>query len=111
MTRNRSSGDLLRSPDLCGHGIATGLRRAERHPADAIGVADIAAARSEQAGGRITVTVTHVAGSTHRFSGTGMAGARTAQLFARLLSPAAPPRDTAAPPAAATVAGGADTTA
>ncbi|MGJ3224839.1 hypothetical protein ACQEUV_05625 [Micromonospora aurantiaca (nom. illeg.)] len=101
---------LVVAGGLAAAAAGIGLRRAERRPTGAIGVADIAAARSEQAGGRIIVTVTHVDGSTHRFSGTGMAGARTAQLFARLLSPAAPPRDTAPPSAAATVAGGADTT-
>ncbi|MBC9002311.1 hypothetical protein [Micromonospora aurantiaca (nom. illeg.)] len=66
------------------------LWHAERHPTQVIHVRDISAARSEQANGRITVTIEHADGVTHRFTGTGMAGARNAQMFARLLSAAAP---------------------
>ncbi|OHX06964.1 hypothetical protein GA0070615_6302 [Micromonospora aurantiaca] len=84
------------------------LWRAERHPGSAIHVRDISAARSEQANGGITVTIEHVNGVTHRFTGTGMTGARTAQLFARLLSAAAAPHDeeSSAPHAGATTAAG-----
>lgn len=67
--------------------------RAERHPDDSLTAADIAAARSEVVNGRVTVTVDRIDGTTCQFSGTGMAGARTANLFARLLSAAADPAD------------------
>ncbi|MFI7068904.1 hypothetical protein [Micromonospora sediminicola] len=71
--------------------------RAERRPADSLSAADVAFARSEADNGRITVTVEHADGVTRTFSATGMAGARTAQLFARMLSAAAPADETPAP--------------
>lgn len=68
--------------------------RAERHPSDSLRVADITFARSEADNGGVTVTVEQADGTTRKFRGTGMAGARTARLFARLLASAAPATET-----------------
>lgn len=71
--------------------------RAERRPADSLTAADVTFARSEADNGRVTVTVERADGITRQFSATGMAGARTAQLFARMLSAAAPADQIPAP--------------
>lgn len=75
--------------------------RAERQPDGSLSAADITAARSEVLSGRVTVTVERADGTTSQFSATGMAGARVANLFARLLAAAAPaakrPDEVAAP--------------
>ncbi|WP_435585959.1 hypothetical protein [Micromonospora aurantiaca (nom. illeg.)] len=67
--------------------------RAERRPTDRLAAAEVTFARSEARDGRVTVTVERADGATRQFSATGVTGARTAQLFARLLATAAPTGD------------------
>ncbi|MEV7990185.1 hypothetical protein [Micromonospora sp. NPDC085948] len=73
--------------------------RTERRSTHSLSAAEVTFARSDAIDGRVTVTVECADGATRRFSATGMAGTRTAQLFARMLAVSAAANKTPTPTA------------